>query len=295
MHPGQLTVTAATVRGLVDAQFPQWLGLPIEPVMSAGTVNSLFRIGTELSARFPLEPDSVDRVRRTLEDEATAARKLHGRTRFATPEPVALGAPGMGYPLPWSIQTWLPGTVATGEDSQSSATLAGDLAEFISAVRQLDTRGATFDGDGRGGDLRAHDEWMNHCFLQSTNILNVPRLRRIWSHLRVLPRCDPDVMTHGDLIPGNLLLTSGRLSGVIDVGGLGPADPALDLVCAWHLFDQSARSTLRHELDCDDVQWERGKAWALEQAMGAVWYYLDSNPTMSAMARRTLDRIAADG
>jgi hypothetical protein len=28
--------------------------------------------------------------------------------------------------------------------------------------------------------------------------------------------------------------------------------------------------------------------------MGAVWYYVESNPTMARMARRTLDRILAD-
>jgi len=34
------------------------------------------------------------------------------------PEPVALGEPGAGYPLPWSVPTWLPGTVATDEDGR---------------------------------------------------------------------------------------------------------------------------------------------------------------------------------
>jgi hypothetical protein len=32
-------------------------------------------------------------------------------------------------------------------------------------------------------------------------------------------------------------------------------------------------------------------AWAFQQAMGLVWYYLDSNPTMSRCGKRTLDRI----
>jgi hypothetical protein len=32
-------------------------------------------------------------------------------------------------------------------------------------------------------------------------------------------------------------------------------------------------------------------AWAFQQAMGLVWYYLDSNPPMSRWGRRTLDRI----
>jgi aminoglycoside phosphotransferase (APT) family kinase protein len=47
-----------------------------------------------------------------VEAEAAAGRELAGRTPFATPEPVALGEPGAGYPLPWSVQTWLPGVTA---------------------------------------------------------------------------------------------------------------------------------------------------------------------------------------
>ena len=29
--------------------------------------------------------------------------------------------------------------------------------------------------------------------------------------------------------------------------------------------------------------------------MGTVWYYVDSNPPMSRMGRRTLERILSDG
>lgn len=47
--------------------------------------------------------------------------------------------------------------------------------------------------------------------------------------MRELPRgTAADVMNHGDLIAGNVLVSHGRLAGVIDVGGAGPADPALD-------------------------------------------------------------------
>jgi len=114
--------------------------------------------------------------------------------------------------------------------------------------------------------------------------------------MRTLPRgAAEDVMTHGDLIPGNVLVRGGRLAGILDAGGLGPADPALDLVGAWHLLDAGPRQALRDDLDRDDLEWERGKAWAFEQAMGLVWYYVDSNPAMSRMGRRTLERIVADG
>jgi aminoglycoside phosphotransferase (APT) family kinase protein len=103
-----------------------------------------------------------------------------------------------------------------------------------------------------------------------------------------------DVMTHGDLIPGNVLVSTGRLAGIIDVGGLGPADGAVDLVGAWHLLDAGPRQLLRDDLGCDDLEWERGKAWAFEQSMGAVWYYVESNPAMARMGRRTLGRLMAD-
>ena len=294
MHPNQLTISRETVRRLVDAQFPEWRGLPINRFASRGTVNALFRIGEQLGARFPLEPGDVGSTRQWLESEAEAARELLGRTRFRTPEPIALGEPGEGYPLPWSVQTWLPGTVATDEDPSSSVAFAHDLAEFISGARAIDTRGRAFNGKGRGGDLRSHDAWMETCFEHSARFMDVPRLRRLWGVLRELPRgAAADVMTHGDLIPGNVLVRDGRLAGVIDVGGLGPADPALDLVGAWHLLEAGPRRVLRDDLDCDDLEWERGRAWAFEQAMGAVWYYLESNPAMSLMGQRTLQRIMA--
>jgi hypothetical protein len=105
----------------------------------------------------------------------------------------------------------------------------------------------------------------------------------MWAVMRALPRSAGDVMTHGDLIPGNVLVAHGHLAGVIDVGGLGPADPALDLVGAWHLLEAGPRQALRDDFGCDDLEWERGKAWAFEQSMGAAWYYVESNPAMSLM------------
>src|SRR5205823_4510154 len=100
MPAGQLDVTSDRVRALVDEQFLAWRDLPVQPVPLQGTVNALFRLGTDLVARFPLVPAQVDVVRAELEAEAHAARELLGRTRFPTPEPVALGEPGPGYPLP---------------------------------------------------------------------------------------------------------------------------------------------------------------------------------------------------
>ena len=146
MHPGQLTVPAVTVRELVDEQFPQWRRLAIRAVDAGGTVNAIFRIGGRLAARFALEPGDAEALRRRLRREADACRELAGRTRFPTPEPVAIGAPGPGYPLPWLVQTWVPGVTATERDPGDSVAFARDLAEFIGGVRAI--------GDGGGLVLR---------------------------------------------------------------------------------------------------------------------------------------------
>lgn len=294
MHSDQLSVSVATVRDLLDQQFPQWRDCPIKAVPSQGTVNALFRIGEEFVARFPLRPEPVDQARRFLKAEADAAQELLGRTRFRTPKPIALGEPGAGYPMPWSVQTWLPGTIATDNDPGGSTAFAHDLAEFIHGVRSIDTRGRTFTGTSRGGDLRTHEEWVQTCLERSEGLLDVAQLRRMWAELRELPAHGGDVMTHTDLIPGNVLVADGRLTGILDVGGLGPADPALDLVAAWHLLEPGPRQAMREDLDCSDVEWARGKAWAFIQAMGLGWYYVDSNPAMSRTGIRTLERLMAD-
>jgi aminoglycoside phosphotransferase (APT) family kinase protein len=291
MHDDQVDVTTETVAALIKEQFPEWSGKAIRLLPSTGTVNAIFRIGNDLSARFPLRLADATETLMSLEQEARASAELAQVSRFPAPEPVALGKPGAGYPMPWSVQTWLSGTVASDADPSGSEAFAEDLAAFIAALREAETRGRLFSGEGRGGVLTHHDDWMATCFQKSQGMLDVPRLRQVWSRLRELPRTGADVMSHRDLIPGNVLVAGDRLSGVLDTGGFGPADPALDLVSAWHLLQPGPREVLRRTLGCDDLEWERGKAWAFEQAMGVVWYYVESNPTMSAMGRRTLDRI----
>ncbi|MET9555411.1 aminoglycoside phosphotransferase family protein [Streptomyces sp. NPDC006645] len=298
MHDDQVDVTAETVGELIREQFPQWRGKEIRFLPSAGTVNAIFRVGDDLSARFPLRLTEPAEVLALLEREAEASAELAGVSPFPVPEPVALGEPGAGYPMPWSVQTWLPGTVASDADADAglrgSDAFARDLAVFIAALRTAPTRGRVFSGGGRGGELTQHDGWIEKCFEESGDLLDVPRLREVWSELRELGRTGADVMSHGDLIPGNVLVVSdrpSRLGGVLDTGGFAPADPALDLVGGWHLLDRGPRDVLRRELGCDDLTWERGKAWAFAQAMGLVWYYVESNPTMSTMGRRTLGRV----
>ena len=99
-------------------------------------------------------------------------------------------------------------------------------------------------------------------------------------------------MSHTDLTPANILVHNERIVGVWDAGGYRPADPALDLVAAWHLLKPpNRRDVIRAQLDCDREEWLRGAGWAFAQALGLVWYYQHTNPTMSHLGKTTLHRL----
>jgi aminoglycoside phosphotransferase (APT) family kinase protein len=294
MHDDQLSIGVEQVAALVADELPQLAGQPVTLVADSGTVNAIFRVGAGVTARFPLRPEDPDSTRVRLEQEAVAATELVGVSPFPIPRPVHVGGPGHGYPMPWSAQTWLDGHRATPTSCESSSAFARDLATLIQALRAADTRGRRFAGTNRGGVLGDHNRWVEKCLRHSEGLVDTRAVARLWSRLRELPREDPDVMSHTDLIPGNLLVEGDRLVGVLDCGDFQAADPALDLVSAWHLLGTGARAALRRELGCSDLQWERGRAWALEQAMGVVWYYVETNPPAAEMGRTTLQRLLAD-
>jgi aminoglycoside phosphotransferase (APT) family kinase protein len=295
MHSDEVRVSLDTVRRLVADQFPAWNHQPVEPVTSDGTVNAIFRIGPELSARFPLRDVGSATAEAELLREVAAMEEFALVATSPTPNHVAIGRPGHGYPLPWSVQSWLPGDVARPRGStEHSETLALDVVQLVTALRAAPTRGRVFSGSGRGGDLTASDRGMEAYFAESEGLVDVPRLRAWWARLRTLPRTQPDGMTHGDLTPPNLLVRGDRLIGVLDCGGFGPADPALDLIVVWHLFEADARAVVRSGINADENEWRRGAAWAFEQAMGLVGYYRVTNPGMSELGRSTLERLTSD-
>lgn len=294
MHDDQLLLDADVAGGLLREQFPEWRDELVEPVLEGGTVNAIFRVGERLSARFRLRPGDPEAVLLELRAEAAAMDELTASCPVPVPQVQALGSPGDGYPLPWSVLRWIPGETATPDGLAGSIAFAQDLVALVSALRAADTRGRPFTGQGRGGTLSDHDAWVETCLDRSASLIDVEGARRLWGRLRELPPPERLAMTHGDLIPGNLLVDGERLVGVLDGGGFAPADPALDLVVGWHLLGDDARRVFKEGLPTSDAdEWRRGAGWALEQALGVAWYYRESNPRMSALGRSTLRRLLA--
>jgi aminoglycoside phosphotransferase (APT) family kinase protein len=297
MHPGQLVPSRRTVLQLVSQLVPGITERDVVDISGSATTSSVYRIGEDLVARFArFPPESAEKqdAHDALVAEHAAMLAFARAAAMPSPLPVAIGAPGDEYPLPWSLRTWIAGEVMTPRSVASSEPIAADIIGLIARLRRIDTAGKVFDGRGRGGDLRQHEGWVAECLERSTALLPVKMLRRLWDGFRDLPREAPDVMSHRDLIPANLLMVGGRLAGVLDTGDFRPADPALDLVSAWHLFDAERRSLFRSTLGSGDLEWRRGAAWAFEQSIGLVWYYRNSNPAMAQLGRSTLARLLAD-
>ena len=97
---------------------------------------------------------------------------------------------------------------------------------------------------------------------------------------------------HADLDRRNVLVRDGRLAGVLDWGGAGVGDPAVDLMAAWKLLGSDDREPFRELLAVDDATWLRAEGWVLSQALIALGYYTpESNPPIHAEATRWLANV----
>ncbi len=289
MHADQIDITTDTVAALVATHLPQHAGRPLRPVTSHGTVNALYRLGDDLVLRFPLQPGTS---RDTLSAEQHHARRIAPHVPVAVPEPVTIGEPGEGYDNYWTAYRWIPGDNPDPRTAAHDTTLARDLAAFTRALHRIDTGGHTWNGHSRGGPLHSRDADVRDSLAAAHGLTDTGRLARIWADCRDAPRHrGPDVWIHADLMPGNLLLRDGRLAAVIDLGAVCAGDPAVDLMPAWNLFGPDARTVYRRELGADDAMWARGRGWAIVQAIGALPYYVDTNPVMAETSRRTLNAV----
>jgi aminoglycoside phosphotransferase (APT) family kinase protein len=291
MHADQIDLSTDTVAALVATHLPHHAGLPLRPVTSHGTVNALYRLGDDLVLRFPLQPGTT---RDTLAAEQHHTRRVAPHVPVAVPEPVTLGEPGEGYHSHWTAYRWIPGDTPDPHTAAHDTTLARDLTAFAHALHRIDTDGRTWDRHSRGGPLPTREEHVRDSLRAAHRLTDTRRLAQIWADSRDAPAHDgPDVWIHADLMPGNLILRDGRLAAVIDWGAFA-GDPAVDLMPAWNLFGAHARGVYRDALGAGDAMWARGRGWAIVQAIGALPYYVDTNPVMARTARRTLAAVIED-
>ncbi|MFE4362060.1 aminoglycoside phosphotransferase family protein [Kitasatospora sp. NPDC056800] len=290
LHADELDIDEALVRRMVAECFPQWAGLPVEPVEPAGTSNAMYRLGAELVVRVPRIPGVVEEIAK----EDVWLRRLAPRLPVPVPVPLAVGGPVDGCPWPWSVLRWLDGTTPVPGRIAEPGALARDLADFVTAMRGIDPAGAP--AAYRSESLASRDARTRTSIAAVADLVDAPAATAAWERALAAPAPDgPPVWLHGDLQPGNLLVSpDGRLSAVIDFGCAGLGEPAVDLIPAWYVLPAAARETFREAAAPDDAAWDRARGWALSVALMEVSYYRDSDPRMTAIARHVIAEVLAD-
>ncbi|MFD5327981.1 aminoglycoside phosphotransferase family protein [Streptomyces sp. NPDC127092] len=284
------------VRRLIAAQFPQWAGLPVREMATAGTDNAMFRLGDGHVVRLPKATWAAG----DAEKEQRWLPRLAPGLPLDVPVPVGCGVPGEGYGQVWSVCEWLEGADAYSAPIADLAHAARELGRFGVALRGADASGGP--ASYRGGPVT---DWEDGNMpgairgLAADGVLcerDAERAAAAWEAVLRLPAYEGEpVWVHGDLLPGNLLTRDGRLSAVIDFGGLGIGDPAIDTMAAWSLFTPDTRPLFREAAQVDDATWARGRGWALCWGMVTEQYYGGGrNPVLAAVAHRTWTQALAE-
>ncbi|MER6614510.1 aminoglycoside phosphotransferase family protein [Streptomyces xantholiticus] len=286
MRPDGTAIDVSLVRALLAAQFPQWAGLPVTGVGSAGTSNTMYRLGDDMVVRLPRSAGSADDV----EKEHRWLPRLAPALPTAVPVPLGKGSPAEGFPWQWSVYRWLEGENPAVGRVAEPVRLAWELAGFAAALQGADPAGGP--PSYRSEPLASRDAVTREAIADLAGDLDAERALTVWeAALAAPPWHGPDVWIHADLQPGNLLLDRGRLSAVIDFGCLGLGEPAVDLLPAWYVLPAAARDVFRDELGADEATWARGRGWALSVALMELRHYRETNPVMATIARHVIGEV----
>ncbi|MFD5429837.1 aminoglycoside phosphotransferase family protein [Streptomyces sp. NPDC127084] len=297
LHENEIPVDETTVRSLLEAQCPEWAGLPLSRA-GAGTDNTMYRLGDALLVRLPRTAGNGQ----SIQKERDWLPRLAPHLPCSIPTPVHAGTPADAFPLPWSVYRWIDGAEPGPDTVRDWAVFGADLAVFVRELHGVDLMGAARADDlgwYRGGDLEPCDEWVGKSFDDCRATvgaeLDIDALERLWRAALALP--DPaarrQVWLHGDLKPSNLLVRNGRLHAVIDFGGLSIGFPDAEHATVWDLPAQ-ARQAYWDTMGLDEATWARARAWAVAVGVSGISYYWGTFPAFVAECRARLQAILAD-
>ena len=287
-----LVIGAPLVRALLHEQHPDVAHLPLVEI-GAGWDNQLYRLGDSLLVRLPRRNVAANLIRH----EQQWLPLLAGRLPLPVPAPLRTGRPGCGYPWPWSIVPWFDGHTVAGIAVDGMA-MAEDLGRFLRALHEP----APAEAPGnvyRGVPLVKRTRSVLECVKQLGDHIDAVRVLELWDTcVRVSPWSGPALWIHGDLHPGNLVVSESRLIAVVDFGDLTAGDPATDLSIAWAVLPASARSVFRaaarNAVDpIDDDCWARARGWALALGLAYLAHSAD-DPRLEATGTRLVHDSLCD-
>ena len=288
-----MTIDASLVRRLIASQFPQWAKLEIKPVVNGGWDNRTFHLGQHMTVRLPSAEGYAPQVAKEQRWLPFLAQHLP----LPIPSPLALGAPGEGFPYPWSVYGWLKGETASLENIADLTRFASDLARFLTALQSVDATDGPPPGQHsafRGAPLAHYDAETRAAIAKLEGRIDTAAAGKVWNAALEATWRGKPVWFHGDVALGNLLVNNGELSAIIDFGCAGVGDPACDLVIAWTLFTGEARDAFQSTLQLEAAAWARGRGWALWKALITLAGVAHTNAAEAANAREIIARVSED-
>ncbi len=290
---GRAGIDAALVKRLVAAQFPRWGSLPVVAVEEDGWDNRTYRLGADMAVRLPTAAGYAPAV----DKECDWLPRLAPSLPVAVPEILGKGAPGEGYPYPWSVRRWLDGETASPHRIADMTGFATAVADFIVALQRCDATAGPLAGAHswyRGASPAHYDDQTRCCLAALGDRVDTARAAEVWDAAVTAVWRGAPVWFHGDIAHGNLLVADGKLAAVIDFGTSGIGDPACDLVIAWTMFSGDNREAFRRTIAQDLGTWARARGWALWKALLVLTKSIDTNDEQAAASLHVISEVLAD-
>jgi len=276
-----IDLSVTLVRDPLRAQHPDISQLPLAEAAS-GWDNAIFRLGEELAVRLPRRAVAAA----LLENEQRWLPLLHARLPLPVPKPLRLGLPQNPYPWRWSVTPWIAGETADRAVLDRDQTKV--LADFLDALHiqaPADAPRNPYRGVPLAQRQPSFDRYVTSLTSRGYEIDD--RLLQLWSDALGRPIDVAATWIHGDLHAHNVLVTRGRIAGVIDWGDMAQGDRATDLASVWFLFPERGR---REEAiaACRSVSqhtWQRARGWALLVSLAVL---AAGDPALAGLAERTM-------
>lgn len=259
-------------------------------LLGVGWDNSMYRLGAQYVVRLPRR----DAAAALVEHEQTWLPILASELPLPVPSPIRVGRPTNFYPWSWSILPWIPGETADAASPDTSQSQV--LSEFLVALHKTAPADAPHN-PFRGVPLRkrakAIEERLDRLrHLPGVDMATLQRVLNVALEAREMRTLS---WLHGDLHARNVLVSGGRITGIIDWGDITSGDEAADLASIWMLFAEpdTRMACLESYRASDDVV-ARAKGWAVFFGSTLLDAGETDQPRHANLGIATLRRVSQD-